>query len=259
MHMRLIRIIALSVTFGCAAVFTWPVQAEFKLRYPIVEFRELEIEHNGSVTFDKRNSGKNNSQSYPTEVEFGFLPWWKIGLETNIEAQPGQNIHYEATALENYFQLTPQGKYWADVAFFTEVERPSSRNGANSITFGPLIQKEAPGLLFGLDTLHTVNLLLEREVGHNAEASTPMRVAWQSRARLHPLFEPGFEYYADVGDIAAPGKLADQQHRIGPIVAGLYAFPPYGKLKYEMGYLFGLTRTTENGAMRWRLEYELAF
>ena len=71
--MRLIRIIALSVMFGCAAVFTWPVQAEFKLRYPIVEFRELEIEHNGSVTFDKRNSGKNNSQSFPTEVEFGHI------------------------------------------------------------------------------------------------------------------------------------------------------------------------------------------
>ena len=257
--MRLIRIIGYSVAFWWAAVFTLPAQAEFKVRYPIVEFRELDIEHNGSVTFDKRNSGKNNSQSYPTEIEFGFLPWWKIGLETNIEAQPGQNIHYEATALENYFQLTPQGKYWADVAFFSEVERPSNRNGANAVTFGPLIQKEAPGLLFGLDTLHTVNLLLEREVGHNAEAGTPMRVAWQTRARLHPLFEPGFEYYADVGDIAAPGKLADQQHRIGPIVAGLYAFPPYGKLKYEMGYLFGLTRATENGAMRWRLEYELAF
>ena len=168
MHMRPIRILGLSVAFGLAVAFTWPAQAEFKVRYPIVEFRELEIEHNGSVTFDKRNSGKNNSQSYPTEIEFGFLPWWKIGLETNIEAQPGQNIHYEATALENYFQLTPQGKYWADVAFFTEVERPSNRNsteGVNAVTFGPLIQKEAPGLLFGLDTLHTINLLLEREGG----------------------------------------------------------------------------------------------
>src|SRR5436190_230879 len=108
MRMRLIRIIGRSVGLGWVAVLIWRAQAEFKLRYPIVEFRELEIEHNGSVTFDKRNSGKNNSQSYPTEIEFGFLPWWKIGLETNIEAQPGQNIHYEATALENYFQLTPQ-------------------------------------------------------------------------------------------------------------------------------------------------------
>jgi len=26
-----------------------------------------------------------------------------------------------------------------------------------------------------------------------------------------------------------------------------------------VGYLFGLTRATENGALRWRLEYEIAF
>src|SRR5262249_9606804 len=147
---------------------------------------------------------------FPTEIEFGFLPWWKIGVEANVEANSGENVHYEATALENYFQLTPQGKYWADLAFFTEFERPAKRTSAPSVTFGPLIQKEVPSLLLDIDTLHTVNFLFEREVGHNAEAATPLRVAWQSRARLHPLFEPGFEYYGDIGDIAAPGKLADQ-------------------------------------------------
>jgi hypothetical protein len=254
-----IRILSYAAAVGVAlTIGSGSANAEFKLRYPIVEYRELEIEHNGSVTFDKSKSGKNNNQSFPTEIEFGFLPWWKIGIETNIEAESGQNIHYEATALENYFQLSPQGKYWADLAFFTEFERPASRNGAHSATFGPLIQKELPNLL-GLDTVHTVNLLFEKEIGHNADPATPLRVAWQSRARLHPLLEPGFEYYGDIGDVAAPGKIADQQHRVGPIIAGLYAFPPYGKLKYEMGYLFGLTRATENGALRWRLEYELAF
>jgi hypothetical protein len=257
--MRPIRVLILATTLGVALVGGGrSVHAEFKLRYPVVEYRELEIEHNGSVTFDKSKSGKSNNQSFPTEIEFGFLPFWKIGLETNIEANSGQNIHYEATAVENYFQLTPQGKYWADLTFFTEFERPASRTGAHSVTFGPLVQKEAPNL-FGLDTLHTVNLLFEKEVGHNADTATPVRVAWQSRARLHPLFEPGFEFYGDIGDLANPGKLADQQHRIGPVVAGLYAFPPYGKLKYEVGYLFGLTRATESGAVRWRLEYEIAF
>src|SRR5207249_1503751 len=134
--------------------------------------------------------------------------------------------HYGATAIENYFQLTPQGKYWADLAFFTEFERPSSSKSAPSVTFGPLIQKEIPDLL-GLDTLHTANILFTKEVGHLAEPATPVLFAWQSRLRLHPLFEPGFEYYGAIADIANPGNLADQQHRIGPIVAGLYACPPY--------------------------------
>src|SRR5436853_6098857 len=108
--MRCIRLLNL------VAVIFWllpppPASAEFKVRYPIVEYRELELEHNGSVTFDKRNSGKNNAQSFPTEMEYSFIPNWKIGVEGAVEASPGENLRYEATAIENYFQLTPQGKY----------------------------------------------------------------------------------------------------------------------------------------------------
>jgi hypothetical protein len=235
-----------------------PARAEFKLRYPVIDYGEFEVEHNGDVTFDKKKSGKSNLQSYPTEVEVGILPFWTIGLEANAEANAGENIHYHSTALESYFQLTPQGKYWADLAFFTEAERPARNNSAHSVTFGPLVQKELPNVL-GIDTVHTLNVLFAREIGHLAEDKTGMRVAWQSRLRLHPLFEPGFEYYGDVEDVANSGKLADQQHRIGPVLAGLTSFAPYGKLKYELGYLVGLTRATEAGAVRWRLEYEIAF
>ena len=235
-----------------------PARGEFKLRYPAVDYREFEIEHNGSVTFDKKNSGKSNNQSYPTEVEVGILPFWQVGIEFNTEANSGEKLHYRATALESFLQLTPQGKYWADLTFFTEFERPASRNSAQSVKFGPLVQKDVPNIL-GLDTIHTLNVLFEKEVGHQAEAATPLFVAWQSRLRLHPLFEPGFEFYSEVGDASHPGKLADQQHRIGPMIAGLTSFSPYGKIKYELGYLFGLTRATENGTVRWRLEYEIAF
>jgi hypothetical protein len=111
----------------------------------------------------------------------------------------------------------------------------------------------------GVDTLHTLNVLFEKEVGHQAEPATPLLVAWQSRLRLDSRFEPGVEFYGAVDDLAHLGKLADQRHRVGPMIAGLYSFPPYGKIKYELGYLFGLTRATENGAVRWRLEYEIAF
>ena len=38
-----------------------------KIRSPIVEFRELEIEHFGQTTFDKSKSGLNNYQAYSNE------------------------------------------------------------------------------------------------------------------------------------------------------------------------------------------------
>jgi len=247
----------LATGLGAAATAP-PAQAEFKLRYPYVDYREIELEHNGDTTFDKSKSGKNNNQSYTNEIEVGATPFWLFGLEAESAAPSGANLRYTATTVENIFQLTPQGKYWADLGFFAEYAHAASRRDADSFTFGPLIQKELYDVM-GTDTAHTLNLFFSKEVGRNRTDATPFFYAWQSRFRLDPHFEPGIELYGLIDDIEAPGKLADQQHRAGPVVVGLHSLAPYGKIKYEVGYLFGLTHATENGAVRWRLEYEIPF
>jgi hypothetical protein len=104
-----------------------------------------------------------------------------------------------------------------------------------------------------------LNLLFTRTVGNNRTDATQLFAAWQSRLLLNPLIQPGFEYYGQVNEIINPGKLPDQQHRIGPALVGVSTFAPYGKLKYEVGYLFGLTDATPRGTVRWRLEYEIPF
>ena len=104
-----------------------------------------------------------------------------------------------------------------------------------------------------------MNLLFTKTVGNNRSDTTPLFIAWQSRLLLHPLAEPGIEYYGLVDDVMSPGKLADQQHRFGPVFVGANSFAPYGKLKYEVAYLFGLTQATPHGTVRWRLEYEIPF
>jgi hypothetical protein len=235
-----------------------PAHAEFKLRYPQVEYREMEIEHNGDTTFDKANSGKSNNQSYTNEIEYGITPFLRLGLEGESAAPPGRNLRYEATALEGTFQLTPEGKYWADVGFFAEYEQAHVKDGANAFTFGPLIQKEVSNVL-GFDTVHTFDLLFTKEAGPHHSDDTPVLVAWQSRLRVNPLFEPGVELFSQFDNITSPGQLADQQHRLGPMFAGAYSLAPFGSVKYEVGYLFGLTRATEQGTVRWRLEYEIPF
>jgi hypothetical protein len=233
-------------------------RADFQVRSPIVDYLEWEFEHNGSVTFDKKKSGLNNDQSYTFSLGYGPLPWWGVEIEGETEAAPGRNLQYNATTLENMFQLTPQGKYWADLGFFLEYSQAAQRGSPNEITFGPVVQKEAPG--FGsIGSLHTLNLLFSKELGPNRSDDTGFGFAWQSRLAVSPLFEPGIEYYADVANIQAPGKLADQQHRLGPMFAGALSLAPYGKVKYELGYLFGVTRVTERGAVRWKFEYELNF
>lgn len=249
---------ALLVTALALSTCATPALAEFKLRYPFVDYREIEFEHNGDTTFDKSKSGKNNNQSYTNEFEIGATRFWQFGLEAESSAPSGSNLRYDATTVENIFQLTPQGKYWADLGFFAEYSHAASRGAADSFTFGPLIQKELSDFM-GTDTVHTLNLLFSKEVGRNRTDDTPLFFAWQSRLRLDPHFEPGIEIYSQIDDIEAPGKLAQQQHRMGPVIVGLHNFAPYGQIRYEVGYLFGLTHATENGAVRWRLEYEVPF
>ena len=141
---------------------------------------------------------------------------------------------------------------------FAEYEHPLHRGDSKSFTFGPLAQTEL-GEIAGIGALHTLNLLFTTTVGNDRTDATRLNTAWQSRLLVNPSIQPGFEYYCQIKEIINPGKPADQQHRIGPVLVGLTNFAPYGQLKYEAGYLFGLTQATARGTVRWRLEYEIPF
>jgi hypothetical protein len=241
-----------------AGVVATAAHAEFHVRSPIVDYREIEIEHNGSVSLDKPSSGLNHKQSYTTELGYGVTPWWMVSVEAEFGADSDQQVRYQATSLENMFQLTPQGEYWADLGLFVEYSQSARRGDPNTIEFGPVAQKETAGL-FDANALHTVNLFLEKEVGHNHGDDLAFSYRAQSRLLLNPLFQPGVEIYGEIGAIDKPGKFTGQEHRFGPMFAGLYNLAPYGKIKYELGYLFGVTPATENGTVRWLLEYEIPF
>ena len=238
-----------------------PAHAGFKVRSPIVEQGELEIEHNGSRSFDSDKT-RDNARSDTIEIGYGFTPYWKLELEGELEGEPQGDLRYTATTLENYFQLTPQGKYWLDVGLFAEYSRAARRSDGDSVEFGPMLQKQTGGFgKYGM--LHTVNLFVEQGIGDHGEHLTGGNYAWQSRVQLDPLFEPGVELYGEVGDFNHQGRFQDQQHRMGPMFAGMVNLAKNGvgtgKIKYEAGYLLPLTRATEDGMLRWRMEYEIPF
>src|SRR5262249_16025443 len=83
--------IALAGAAGLSGLlWTQDGRAEFKVRSPNIDYREIEIEHNLSVTFDKRPD-KNHDISSPVEVGVGLLPFWKLEVEGDIERHPSEN------------------------------------------------------------------------------------------------------------------------------------------------------------------------
>ena len=220
---------------------------DLKIRSPIIEPHELELESNFTLGRDK---------TLAHELEYGFNDWLKLGTEIELAADPDRALHYDATALEGFFQLTPQGKYWADLGFFVEYEQTALSGDPRSLTVGPLVQKEAQ--LFRLDTLHTVNALFTKDMGAGSLGPPSMLIAAQSRIRLTPHFEPGIEYY---GTIRLGTHGSEPQHRTGPMFAGRVGFRELGihaagGIRYDAAYLRGLTGATDPNTVRVRLEFE---
>jgi high-affinity iron transporter len=240
-----------------SAGLLWPheARAEFKIRYPNIDYREVEVEHNYSVTFDKRRA-LNNDVSSPVEIGAGILPWWFVELEGEIEKHPGENTQWEATTLESYFMLTEPGKYWLDFAIFAEYGRQTDRHEPDTVELGLLFQKQY------YQTLHTLNLFWEKQVGAQAEPIDTFQYAWQTRYLMNRYFQPGFEIYGEIEDLNRLGSFNQQQFRAGPMFAGSVSLAEIfgvGKVKYEASYLFGATSATEHGTLRTRLEIEFPF
>jgi hypothetical protein len=220
---------------------------DLKIRSPIIEPHELEFENNFTI---------GQSKNAVHELEYGFNDWLKLGAEAEFAADPGHGFHYDATALEGFLQLTPQGKYWADLGLFAEYEQTARQGDPRSLTIGPLIQKEAP--LLGLGTLHTINALFTKDLGAGSVGPPSVLVAAQSRALLNRYFEPGVEYYGAMS-LGDHGEAA--QHRIGPMFAGRVAFRDLGLtapggVKYDTAYLRGLNNATDRNTVRVRVELE---
>lgn len=235
-----------------------PARADLHVFWPVVDYRELEFEHNGLVSFGKPGSGFDHAQSYTDAVGYGILPFWQVELEGEMQAGPGQNLVMDAVTLENIFQLTQPGEYDYNLGFFAEFSRSVLRGQAGSVTAGPIVQKELPDL-FGTSTVHTLNLFLTHDVGPSSGHATGLIFSWQSLLYVRPYLSPAVEFYGEIPDLGHAGGFNQQQDLAGPVLTGQLGFGRWGTVKYQAGYLFGLTSAAPRGAVRWQVEYELAF
>jgi hypothetical protein len=241
------------------AAFAHPPPAgasELKVHSPLVELGEFNLEWNGLATVDSEGSPNNARRTQTFELGYAVLPFWRPEIEFERETVEGRDKWSEIT-FENTFQLTPTGKYFVDVGLFAAYSQSLLADEPSAVTAGPILRKTLD--LFGLDTRHTLNLFLSREIGHNRTDATGFAGAWQSVWRASPLFAPGFEAYSFIDDLAHRGRFNAQYHSLGPVIVGGGELDRFGALRYEIGYQFGLSSGAPRRAVRWKLEYEIAF
>jgi high-affinity iron transporter len=221
-----------------------------KIYKPYVEKGEIELEWKFGHDFDDNNS-KDGKEKQKFGVGYGVTDKWFTELYPEIEKEAGDNRDYKMTALEweNIFQLTEKGQYAVDFGVLAAYDQSFENDKASKV--------EAK-LLFAKDTgqfSHTMNITFENEVGQHAQGELETGLAWGTRYRLNPYFEPGFEYHAEFGRLDTSSDFDEQEHQIGPVAYGKL---PYG-FKYDVGYLFGISDESPDGALKSIIEYEMRF
>jgi hypothetical protein len=239
-------------------------RADFHVISPYeIDLGELEIEHNGSASFDHR-PGVGGQQSYTMELGTGLTPWWHSEIELGFDNDPSvaQPTLLTQVVTENMFQLTEPGQAVADFGFFVEYGQTvthGSYAAANEITFGPVIAKDIGR------TTHTVNLFLTRQLGPDQTShGLDFNFAWQSRWNLWAPLSPAIEIYGDTGTLGSMPGFNQQQLIAGPVAIGRLhlhdlGLGSAGQIKYELGWLFGVTQASPAGTLRWRVELEIPF
>ncbi len=251
-------LVAVAVIAGFA--FLYPIQtaeASRKVFMPLVVAGEGEVELRGQEErFNGGSTGSRTTAARSTaELGYGVNDHWFTELEFEFERERGTGeTEHTATAWENVF-AAPQGRYWLDLGAFAELEFGQTPDEpSRTLIAGPILQKQ-----WGA-TLHTVNLFLRGESGGaRADPNVNLMSAWQSRWLLSLPFQPGFEIYAEPGDVRHTLPPSEQVVLGGPVLFGKFLLPSRFAVRYEAGVLFGQTKAAPQQTAKWMVEVERVF
>jgi len=220
-----------------------------------IDYREIEIEQEGSAGFDRSPEG-DGGRDYSLDLGTGVTRWWHLGveLEGEREAGPGTALQVDGLQLDSLVRLTEPGEGWIDAGLYTEYTRSAQhrRETPDDLLVGGVFLKDIGR------TTHTLNLFLDRGFSPDEDvAGLRFSYAWQSRWNLWRPFAPAIEVFGQAGRIDRPDGFEQGQLIIGPVATGAILLGPVGRLRYEAGYLFGATDASPSGTLRWKIELEI--
>jgi len=234
-------VLLLLASLICAAN---PVSAK-KVYSPNVEQGALELEYQGDVTVDG-NQKKNGASRHQFELSYGITDRWHSAVYGIFADAPERKFRYSAFKWENIYQLFESGTQWLDAGLYLEYLVPASSQNANqALEFKLLLEKQVT------TWKHTLNIVLAKQFGDSAQ-DISYGYAWRSKWQLTRAFNPGFEAFGTIGSFRKFRPADQQSHLIGPVLYGKLT----DSLKYEAGYLFGLTRGSVDGNVKLNLEFE---
>ncbi len=230
--------LAVTVCSGAA----WAVRS---VNSPYVTKGDLKLEWRGAYDFDSENKSQRGAQGYDLKLIYGVTDYWATEMEGEglKSGSAGSELRLTTLEWQNRFQFTGP-KDWIGSGL---------RLGYRRSFIGTPDRLQAK-LLLAKDigkVSSTGNLILTKEIGSGA-AALQGGLALSSRYKWKSWLEPGAEWYSDFGQLRDPGKFSRQNHSAGPVFYGQLT----PNLRYDIGYLFGISDAAPDGELKSRLEYK---
>jgi hypothetical protein len=216
-----------------------------KVYRPIVEKGETEVEIRGGY-FDLHDSA--DEYAWVADFGYAFTSNWKSELVFEYEGETGEGAGPEAVEWENLIVLTEQGEHWADVGLLIEAEHTFSA-APEEFKLGLLLEKEIG------PTIADLNLVAEKEFGHDASDETELEYRWQVKWRGNEALEWGVQGFGGVGTFEHLGE--DDGHSIGPAMFGVQRLANGNKVAYDAAILVGVNEQAPDITARFNIEFEI--
>lgn len=211
---------------------------------PHVVQGQSEVETYGFYSLDSR-SNLNTANGQNISIAHAFTSWWKTELYVaEFNRDPGGSAHPSGYELENTFQLTAPGEYWADVGFLASYAYNKQPGLGNSLEFGPLFEKLSGHIN------QRLNLIWVTPVGGGYNTPNEFRSAYSISYNIHynkATFSPGIEAYY---------RPFDNAYQIGPVLYGELRTDAGSELEYSLGVVYGINQAAPAQTLLARLEYE---
>ena len=279
-HLAFTVAVSAIATAGLTLAGTKPVLAEFEIQEAGIEKGEVELEYRGAYHWGLPQAEEDEEvplrQSHDFEMQMGITDWWMISTTLGTTVPAGFNWQVDSVELETQFQLIKRHGNGIALSFATGYGWATQADTANEVEFGPIMEFAAGKFLL------TTNTFFSRQMGEFAETDgLGFECGWRGEYDFAKHWGLGVEMFGEIEDLSNPGSFNDQNHSIGPTLfwkpgggdedeeagdvgegdddnaKGNAPEPPSTEFSMNIGYQFGLTDVTSDGALKFQAE--LAF
>lgn len=241
--MKSIRVLLLACIF-ILCVNSARADNDFIVYSPYVVQGQSEVETYSYAARDGR-ANLNGATGSNISIAHAFKNWWKTEVYVGeFNRTPGGKTHPSGYELENTFQLTAPGEYWADVGLLAAYAYNTQPGAANNAEFGALLEKHSGHFD------QRLNLIWGKQAATGIAGAYPFRSAYSISYNIDYekiRLSPGAEIYYRPNDHA---------YQAGPVLSGELRTATGSELEYSLGIVFGANQGAPNKTLLARLGFD---